>query len=270
VVISRVLVVCWGIGLSLFAILLDSMRGDINVVSLAFGMVAYTVGPMLGLFLAALWAPRSSVVGLTVGVILSFLLVTYVRTELHTILIKKTDDDKRESKIEQLAGWGAHTVERPEVPVVDVAAADMVAASQWQKVILRGQVTSVDDPVGDGLNAWPLVQFEGSEMRVFVGRPGKKKEQRDLAALREALVGKVVAFRSEVFPNSGGFAAILPLDEAGKPALQAGVEDLAEHRYLDPAQLNIKISYAWMYPITCLLTLGCGVLGGVLLGKKPG
>ena len=42
--VSRLLVVGWGISLSAFAILLNNMRDDINMVSLAFGMAAYTVG----------------------------------------------------------------------------------------------------------------------------------------------------------------------------------------------------------------------------------
>ena len=265
--ISRVLVVCWGIGLSAFAILLNDLRGDINVVSLAFGMVAYTVGPMLGLFLAALLAPRSSVQGLTVGVILSVVAVTYVRTEYHTIAIKKASD--KEAKVEQLAKWGAHTVDRPEVDIVDAAAAAEVAANRGKKVILRGKVTSIDEAVGEGLNAWPTVQLEGSEMRVFVGRPGKKKEQRDLAALREQLVGKTVAFRSEIFPNRNQLGAILPLDAEGNPDLQEGADDPAKKKFQDPAALAVKLSYAWMYPLTCLLTLGCGIIGGQLRGQKP-
>ncbi|MCB1099916.1 MAG: hypothetical protein KDN22_30395 [Verrucomicrobiae bacterium] len=264
--ISRVLVVVWGIGLSLFAILLDSMRGDINVVSLAFGMVAYTVGPMLGLFLAALLAPRSSVTGLTIGVILSFLAVTYVRTELHNILIKKADD--KDAKIEQLAKWGAHTVSRPEVPIIDVASASQLAANEWEKVILRGKVTSIDAPDGEGLNAWPLVRFEGSDLRVFIGRAEKRDVARDLAPLRETLVGKTVAFRSEIFPNSGKLAALLTLGKDGEPELQAGVEDLTKAEFTDPAKLDVKLSYAWMYPITCLLTMGCGIFGGMLSDKK--
>ncbi|MFT4550650.1 MAG: SSS family solute:Na+ symporter, partial [Verrucomicrobiales bacterium] len=175
---SRILVVFWGIGLSLFAILLHYLRGDINVVSLAFGMVAYTVGPMLGLFLAALLAPsdssnglRSSVYGLTVGVLLSFLLVTFVRTEVHTILINRAEDTDKEAKVEQLAGLGGHNVVRPQVSVVDITSADQLAENKWKKVILRGEVTSIDPPEGTGLNAWPLVRFKDSDIRVFVGRP---------------------------------------------------------------------------------------------------
>ena len=51
--LSRALVVGWGIVLSAFAVALHHLRGDVNVVQLAFGMTSYTVGPMLGFFLAA-------------------------------------------------------------------------------------------------------------------------------------------------------------------------------------------------------------------------
>ncbi len=87
---SRMLVVFWGISLSAFAIGLDRLRGDINMVNLAFGMIAYTTGPLLGLFLAALVGDRirSSVGGLVAGCVVSFCLVLWVRTDLYTILIK--------------------------------------------------------------------------------------------------------------------------------------------------------------------------------------
>ena len=58
--ISRLLVLVWGVLLSAFAVELDSLRGKVNVVVLAFGMISYTTGPMLGIFLAALFTPRAS------------------------------------------------------------------------------------------------------------------------------------------------------------------------------------------------------------------
>ena len=64
--LSRILVLAWGILLSIFAIELDSLRGKVNVVVLAFGMISYTTGPMLGMFLASLLTPKASVKGLAV------------------------------------------------------------------------------------------------------------------------------------------------------------------------------------------------------------
>lgn len=85
---SRILVVVWGVLLTLFAIFLDRMRGDINVVNLAFGMVSYTAGPLLGMFFAAIVPWRhASLRGLTLGFILSFITVLYFRADLYTVLI---------------------------------------------------------------------------------------------------------------------------------------------------------------------------------------
>ncbi|HIG85079.1 MAG TPA: hypothetical protein EYG40_04780 [Verrucomicrobia bacterium] len=87
--ISRYLVVIWGIILSLCAIGLDELRGNINMVDLAFGMIAYTTGPLLGLFLAALLADRrkSSARGLFIGCIISVFMVLLVRVDIYNILI---------------------------------------------------------------------------------------------------------------------------------------------------------------------------------------
>lgn len=86
-VLSRCLIIAWGILLSLFAVELDSLRGRVNVVVLAFGMISYTTGPMLGMFLAALLSPRASTLGLSLGFLLSFLLVAYLRPDFYQVLI---------------------------------------------------------------------------------------------------------------------------------------------------------------------------------------
>ncbi|MBP51927.1 MAG: hypothetical protein CMI27_02155 [Opitutae bacterium] len=85
--LSRCLVFGWGIILSFFAVELDSLRGKVNVVVLAFGMISYTTGPMLGMFLASLLSPRASTWGLTLGFSLSFLLVAYLRPDFYQVLI---------------------------------------------------------------------------------------------------------------------------------------------------------------------------------------
>ena len=72
VFLSRILVLSWGILLSAFAVELDSLRGKVNVVVLAFGMISYTTGPMLGMFLASLLTPKASVKGLAIGFVISF------------------------------------------------------------------------------------------------------------------------------------------------------------------------------------------------------
>ena len=86
---SRGLVIGWGVFLSAFAIGLNELRGSINMVQLAFGMVSYTMGPILALFIAALLKDKrhASTLGLVLGFFLSVILVLYVRTDLYQILI---------------------------------------------------------------------------------------------------------------------------------------------------------------------------------------
>lgn len=83
---SRFAVVGWGIALILVAIGLQAVRGQINLLSLAFGMVAYTYGPMLGAFLLALSPLRRDIRGIVIGSILSILLVLWVRPDLYNFL----------------------------------------------------------------------------------------------------------------------------------------------------------------------------------------
>lgn len=85
--LSRILVLVWGILLSAFAVELDSLRGKVNVVVLAFGMISYTTGPMLGMFLASLLTPKASVKGLAFGFVISFLLVASLRPDFYQILL---------------------------------------------------------------------------------------------------------------------------------------------------------------------------------------
>ena len=83
---SRWLVVIWGIGLTLFTLLLVKVSEGVAVLPLAFGMTAYTMGPLLGLFLASLFG-RSSARGLMVGVIVSFLLVLFIRVDIWVLMV---------------------------------------------------------------------------------------------------------------------------------------------------------------------------------------
>ena len=85
--LSRILILVWGILLSAFAVELDSLRGKVNVVVLAFGMISYTTGPMLGMFLASIFTPQARVRGLAFGFILSFLLVSSLRPDFYQILL---------------------------------------------------------------------------------------------------------------------------------------------------------------------------------------
>lgn len=69
--LSRLFVVGWGAVLGGFAVLLAG-RGE-QLVPLAFQMTAYTYGPMLGLFLLALFVPRERIHSIPLGVAASML-----------------------------------------------------------------------------------------------------------------------------------------------------------------------------------------------------
>ena len=83
---SRWLVVFWGIGLTLFTLLLVRVSEGVAVLPLAFGMTAYTMGPLLGLFLASLFG-RASARGLIVGVVTSFILVLFIRVDVWVLMV---------------------------------------------------------------------------------------------------------------------------------------------------------------------------------------
>jgi SSS family transporter len=86
---SRVMVVVWAVVLSAFAILLAggyAQSENKNLIDLAFGMVAYTYGPLLGILLAAILPGRRSLNGLMIGVCISVLVVAWVRPELRQLL----------------------------------------------------------------------------------------------------------------------------------------------------------------------------------------
>ena len=84
---SRWLVVIWGVILTAFTFLLNEIREDIPILPLAFGMTSYTVGPMLAIFLCAMWG-RGRVRGLMIGALISFILVLFVRTDIWVLVMK--------------------------------------------------------------------------------------------------------------------------------------------------------------------------------------
>jgi SSS family transporter len=86
---SRIAVVIWAALLSWFAIAMAKGHAsgeNKNLITLAFGMVAYTYPPLLGVLLAAILPGRKSVAGLFVGTALSILLVLWTRPELGQLL----------------------------------------------------------------------------------------------------------------------------------------------------------------------------------------
>lgn len=86
---SRIAVCIWGMVLTLAGLVLwwiYSSNEDSDLIGLAFGMVAYTYGPLLGVLIAALLPWKSSTTGLIAGTVMSVLLVAWFRPELMVIL----------------------------------------------------------------------------------------------------------------------------------------------------------------------------------------
>lgn len=85
---SRIAVVFWGAFLAGAAMVIYAIKtyGNLDILSLAFGMVAYTYGPMLGIFFLALAGRRIDLRGLWLGVGLSLLLTAVVRPDFYVLL----------------------------------------------------------------------------------------------------------------------------------------------------------------------------------------
>jgi hypothetical protein len=87
--LSRVMVVVWALLLSLFSIWLSGEHAKAenkNLIDLAFGMVAYTYGPVLGILLAAILPGKKTFAGILLGVVISVGLVAWMRPELPSLL----------------------------------------------------------------------------------------------------------------------------------------------------------------------------------------
>lgn len=82
---SRLLVVGWGVLLTGFTYLIYLVRDGIPILPLAFGMTSYTVGPLLGMFLCALWK-AGSLRGVLVGSLVSLVVVLFMRTDVWILL----------------------------------------------------------------------------------------------------------------------------------------------------------------------------------------
>ncbi|MBB21914.1 MAG: hypothetical protein CMN04_03330 [Roseibacillus sp.] len=84
---SRVLVVLWGLFLTVFTLLMRWVQKntEVEVLPLAFGMTTYTIGPLLGMFLCALLG-RGSFRGLIWGSVLSFIAVLFIRSDFWVLL----------------------------------------------------------------------------------------------------------------------------------------------------------------------------------------
>lgn len=86
--ISRLTVLGWAVFLAGMTIVLYQLKekANIQLLSLAFGMVSYTYGSLLAIFLLALWRIPARMAGLWLGLVLSILMTTWVRGDLFVIL----------------------------------------------------------------------------------------------------------------------------------------------------------------------------------------
>ncbi len=87
--LSRIVVCIWGIvltGAGLLLWMVYQRNPDSDLIGLAFGMVAYTYGPLLGVLLASILPIRINTKGLVVGTFASVLLVSWFRPELPMML----------------------------------------------------------------------------------------------------------------------------------------------------------------------------------------
>lgn len=83
---SRVLVIMWGLLLAVTAWQLSKSQGDL--ITLAFSMTTYTLGPMLGLFILSLLSTRLRVGGIAPAVCISVLAVLVLNEpELFTAIV---------------------------------------------------------------------------------------------------------------------------------------------------------------------------------------
>jgi len=84
---SKWLVVIWGILLTAFTLLLVVVAEGIPVLPLAFGMTAYTMGPLLALFLCSMIG-KGSFRGLAIGAAVSFLITMFGRMDIWVLVSK--------------------------------------------------------------------------------------------------------------------------------------------------------------------------------------
>ncbi len=99
---SRMLVVVWSIILTLVAILLSynyNSGGNKDLIKLAFGMVTYVYGGLLGILILALgpWRSKASYRGILIGVGCSILIAAWVLPDLYNFikLLGLSDDPEK-------------------------------------------------------------------------------------------------------------------------------------------------------------------------------
>lgn len=86
---SRIAVIIWGVILTIISFGIWRVYNadpENDLIGLAFGMVAYTFGPLLGVLLAAIFVPQARLWGLVLGTAISIFFVGWFRNEILLIL----------------------------------------------------------------------------------------------------------------------------------------------------------------------------------------
>ncbi len=86
---SRKWVLIWGVGLTVFTLLMSYVKDvlEIPILPLAFGMTTYTMGPLLGMFLCALIG-KGSYRGILCGAVISFIITMFLRMDIWVLIDK--------------------------------------------------------------------------------------------------------------------------------------------------------------------------------------
>ena len=85
---SRIAVIVWSgiLGLMTIALYYVQEQAKINLLSLAFGMVSYTYGTMLGIFILALFRIPARLWSLWLALIICIAITTWVRPDIYVLL----------------------------------------------------------------------------------------------------------------------------------------------------------------------------------------
>ncbi|TLD72055.1 hypothetical protein FEM03_04840 [Phragmitibacter flavus] len=105
VFISRMTVLGWAVFLAGMTVVLYQLKESANIqlLSLAFGMVSYTYGSLLAIFLLALWRIPAKTAALWVGLVLSVLMTTWVRGDI--FVVAGEGDWFKEHRLQMTYAW---------------------------------------------------------------------------------------------------------------------------------------------------------------------
>jgi hypothetical protein len=97
---SRIAVIIWSgiLGLMTVALYYVQERAKINLLSLAFGMVSYTYGTMLGIFILALFRVPARLWSLWLALVICIALTTWARPDIYVLLKVSPKPSRRSNR----------------------------------------------------------------------------------------------------------------------------------------------------------------------------